>query len=698
MPEPSRLPSPTRGSRVSCLAVTVIAVAAAGGTAHAGIGLPPPPTTYVHFHGQVEAYPSSLTSSVGEPVGSGRKVTFVALTYAPRYTDGHGCDVCTVNGTDSQILRTNGSGQFTAYTHTDVYCYAPNTGRTYTRCEIDPDTKTQVCVPTACPASGGVQASAFAEGSESTVGSVHEKPQATAQSTYQMSAIRNAPHYVSTLDPDDRYWARKIGNGPHPIFLIEGFDPGDSHDSNFARWFLGNASLDAWAPAGEGDLLHYLVGEDFTIWLIESGENGGASIAGRSKTGSGAIDDSQGLAYDAMMLIHEIQLAYYPDSRNQKIVIGGYSMGGLVARAGLKKWCSGAWYGLSGGWLAPDCPGVSLWFAGDSPLTGATVPVSLQRYLWDPAVRSHLDAGVAAEVVPLLSSWATRELLRQSLTVGPQGLFPPTCYTGCAPDISIFALDGCSSRDLEFSDGCRMMDENEPAGIHKQFYDWIGSGPVASSNGALIPAVTFSMGEFPTDWGDLCTPQVAPVPDLVDECRDMDDPPSRDDDKSLFLKARIAGADDDNLYVNTAGGTHECDHGSRLSMLSLAKKPFDCNRAVGNVQGVDVTRYPTFVPSTSSLMYDNGHYAHWFKNYWTQAYDLDHVAATGPTLPEDTAGFLAAWIWEYLKGSRTTPMCDAVRTPLGRKAMSCRTSTICGDGICEAGEDLCIDCYSQVIQ
>jgi hypothetical protein len=525
-------------------------------------------------------------------------------------------------------------------------CHVSNAGKRYPTGRRDAEGE-PIMAP--CPPSvGNLWVGVGGANLESTFASFRDSDN-TPDSTVTLATIQKAPHEVGT-----KYWARRVGTGRYPIFIIEGFDPADSMTTEGQINYLEHSPL----PGGN-NVYDYLLAHDYTLWLISAGDRGGDSIAGRNTApGPGedpAIVDAKGLAYDAMRLIKRIRTRYHS---GEKIVIGGYSMGGLVALAGLRKWCAGAWSGLDPQ-LVANCPEVALWFAADSPLDGANVPVSLQRYLKDSAIAGELDPESAAAAGAMLGSWAAREMLIQQVGAG--------CNVNCDDAF------GCSSTEGDFDDGCPVIQPTASGGVRKKFKDWIGptSDLVMTASGVRVPGIALTVGRAKTAPGNTCA-SPGGNPGTVFE----------------YVKVAINIWGDHHLYSNTAGGLHDCDHGSRLSSLqSIAS-----SEGHGRVEAVNVYSYPTFVPSWSSLLWDTS-LPRW-KNYWYENIDNLHVplADNGALLPIGSAGFLVAWIWEYTHGNHTVPVCNnPVRTPIGRSdAVACRSG--CGDGTCTQGERVLDSC------
>jgi hypothetical protein len=550
-----------------------------------------------------------------------------------------------------------------------------------------------------CPGSSGrLYVKAWSVGPESPMVSTWYGSPNRVNSRVTMPDIVQAPHETGS-----KFWARRLGDGQYPIFLIEGFDPLDKVKSDDAKAFLQAAKLN-----NRSDLYSYLTTHDFVIWLIQLGLNGGDSIAGRTCDNPRACPDSpiveeHGLAYDAMRLIKQIRDKHHP---NRDIVVGGYSMGGTIAFAGLRKWCAGQWAAKG---LPANCPEVALWFAADAPLNGANIPVSLQYYLKDDKIVEKISADKAELARALLDSWAAQELLKQRVRVAPG-------YSGC--DTSCADTFGCSSKESDFTSHCSVDDADDPWSVHKKFMDWIGplTDHVVTQTGVRKPGVALSVGKAPCPDPNDCGPNSA-------------------NRKLEYLKIDVDTWGDHHLYTNSAGGKHEYAPGSLLSALAIINadpenpfpvhwealcglvdpslNPLPCLPVLedivgGGVQSVQVKLYPTFISSRSALLWGNS-LGKW-KNHWYEdqnnyhsppSCDEDAPCASGAqclngtcaerSMPVNSAGFLTAWIWEYLRGKKSIPVCDPVRTPIGRATMACRTP-VCGDNFCDVGEVCFHDC------
>lgn len=601
--------------------------------------------------GKAFAYPRAGSSpATYRDVPGANAVTLQWRHWTPRTMPPGVCNYCdwSIESAHPTVAATGSVGSFSYAIPAGepLSCYVSNAGKSYPTGRRDREGE-PIYAP--CPPSvGNLWVGVGGANLESTFAAYLDSDN-TPDASVTLATIQRTPH-----ETGNKYWARRVGNGRYPIFVIEGFDPADSMKTDDQIRYLRNSPL-----SGGNNVHEYLLAHDYTLWLISAGDRGGDSIAGRN-TPPGpnedpAIVDARGLAYDAMRLIKRIRTKYHPA---EKIVIGGYSMGGLVALAGLRKWCGGAWSGLDPQ-LAANCTEVALWFAADSPLDGANVPVALQRYLKDSAIASELDADAAAAANAMLGSWAARELMIQQVGGG--------CHVNCDD------MFGCSSTEGDFDDGCPLIQPTAANGVRKKFKDWVGpvTDLVMTASGVRVPGIALSVGRGKTAPGNTCA-SPGGNPGTVFE----------------FVKVAINIWGDHHLYTDSAGGQYDCDHGSLLSSLqSIAS-----TEGHGRVESVQVFRYPTFVPSWSALLWDSS-LTRW-KNYWYENVDNLHVplAENGALLPLGSAGFLVAWIWEYTHGAHSVPVCNnAVRSPIGRSdAVTCRSG--CGDAVCTQGERVTGSC------
>jgi hypothetical protein len=649
------------------------------------------------FTGRLYAHPR-LPGGAADTAVIDRQVTVKVRRYAT-YRDSIGCLKCqAANGYYYYYPRTNSSGSYTYTTSSsDVACSVPaHTGAETEFCEYDPEFKIHWCytASASCPASSlPVYAQAWASYPGETTQTLHTKS-GSRDTTITFPGIYKLPHEVY-----GKHWARRLGSGSRPVFIIEGFDPIDANDSDYALAFLRKAFLNGNAPSNQANLHDYLTANGFSIWLILSGEYGGTSIAGRASDGT--ITDSSGLAYDAMKLIKKVRERHHPGA---DIVVGGYSMGGLVAKAGLYHWCKGDWANSASTYdLSADCPEVALWFAADAPLQGATLPASLQFYLKDSAIRDKLDADQVAMATGLLDSKPAQEMLKQRVVLDSGA---GHCDTDCGD------AGGCTSTGSDFDEDCSIQTYFTPGSPHQALIEWAGGlpGDVRTSGGTIKPGIAFSVGRKWSSSGNLC------YQDCVDRfavgsilCGS--DPTEQNFE---YLDVAVSNWGDHHLITNSAGGYGECEHGSKLSsLMALEAESYDLWKEftafTGYAQSVSVYVLPTFISSKSALggslyynlsahHYETRNYNHSPINHLTMGTSEQHPDDQSFTVPVKATGFLTAWIWEYLRGTKDVPICNSVRQPYGYTGMyssgvQCRQAS-CGDGVCEGGEggESCTTC------
>jgi hypothetical protein len=424
--------------------------------------------------------------------------------------------------------------------------------------------------------------------------------------------IRGAPAQVSI---DGGYWARRIGCGEYPVFVVEGFDPGDSMKTGDASdpssWvgLLGASRL----PDNTG-LLDYFTNHNYSVYLLSSGLNSHQSIKA-SPDGNLA----KGMAYQSVFLAKTILDQAHA---GKPLVMGGYSAGGLTARAGLTKWCDGSYEGVSGGFLDAGCPSVSLWFSGDAPQKGATVPIALQRYVHDDDI---MDVVTGVNVVQqMLDAPAAQEMLQRSL--GTQ-----VCNTNCDD------MFGCESTDLHYMEECTVR-----TNVHDDFFAWVGGYPTRA--GGPVPAIAFSNGTAAKDASGI-----VPKPEF---CWDATAGQGK-----KFFETVVDCWGNHNMYVNTAGGWDECVPGSVVnSLLDFDGYDGDNNKCFGGWE-IDVHFAPTYIPTDSALDWDNRD-ARW-RDYW----HADENRWHGGAIPSGAGGFLVAWITEYSTGLQDAPVCPPDAPP-----------------------------------
>ncbi len=167
-----------------------------------------------------------------------------------------------------------------------------------------------------------------------------------------------------------------------PIFLIDGFDPGDTRDIPAIYSLL---NFDG------GNLADILRDEGFDLVTLNAPQytTGGKDIDGGSDY----------IQRNAMVLIELIDLINSQKVGNEELVIIGPSMGGLIAR-----------YGLT--YMEQNSMNheTRLYISFDSPHLGANIPVSLQ-YLLNYFAYGQDSAEAQVIVESLLNSPAAKEMM-----------------------------------------------------------------------------------------------------------------------------------------------------------------------------------------------------------------------------------------------------------------------------------------------
>lgn len=660
------------------------------------------PSNYKHaekpdIHGDLKPYePVRQCAGADCEVAPGRKVTITTGVSRPSTTrDSAGCKYCyrkwiTYQPSVPAVSDANGSVEVSIPADHGV-CTIPEESRLVRQ----PDGTYEDFY---CPAVNDyyLAVSAVTEGSDAytTVASFYtSKPTSnvtaqckdpiTGATTQPPCDLLQAPHGVS---PRGMYWARMF-TAPNltrqqlaetsPIFLIEGFDPRDEMKSDELARFVAGSQL----PGG-GNLLSYVTNpaNKLTLYVLNSGFSGGNSIVGP------ATDFKAGMAYEAMRLIKRISVERH---WSKPIVVGGYSMGGLVARAGLVHWCKGTWddFNLNPAErLDKNCESVSLFFSGDAPQDGAMIPMAMQRFMHDPDV---IDGAPRVDVFrQKIDSPAAREILRRVVSRGAYGA--PTCNTGCADEGAFGAP--CSSKSSSFTSGCTEGVADE----RLRLLSWLpATEDVARYKGARVPAISFSVG---------------PSPESTMRTTSTSDP---------FLTVDIDWFWNMTLYPNT----EDTLPGSRLDSLGDARtsEHATCNGiesreptnqgwfGLGECYEVQVPNaYPTFVPSSSALLWNvgtTGRQTQSWKAFWYNTTASNHA----DPLPTYATAFLLSWINEYTKGLSDRPLCAdpmisnayvGARSK-GGSVSACRGpeappptphQRICGDDICDQGEFCPEDC------
>ncbi|SDH03991.1 T9SS type A sorting domain-containing protein [Winogradskyella thalassocola] len=178
-----------------------------------------------------------------------------------------------------------------------------------------------------------------------------------------------------------------------PIFVVDGFDPGDARDITG----LYN-SLDFVGTAGNQNLADLVRDEGFDVIIL--------NFPTYTRTADDVIVDGGAdfMERNAMVLVELIEMINEDKAGNspEQNVILGPSMGGVIARYALN-------YMEANSFDADT----RLYISFDSPHHGANVPIGLQHQLNFLAYNETYDV---AEVVPLINSLLKSAAARQLLT------------------------------------------------------------------------------------------------------------------------------------------------------------------------------------------------------------------------------------------------------------------------------------------
>jgi hypothetical protein len=556
-----------------------------------------------------------------------------------------------------------------------------------------------------CDAMAGSTVSVFTAGDEATA-----QPVTVASSATTVTRdITRAPHMLS-IDGGS-LWVRKVGDGEYPFVFIEPFDLGNTvHTGDEVAGGMSilstlaaqpiNKAPTAFDGAGTIDrLLPWLLANNYTIYIIASGNAWGNSLMG---TG----DRSNGEAFQAMKLAFLMRKKYNPDRPMNFL---GFSLGGATTKAGLYNWCNGNFYAQIGPEydLRSGCPEVAAWGAADAPFgskllnrsnatqphlilwDGAHIPTSAQLLLSDPALASSPELSTYRQG---LGSGVAKELMVN--LKGPIG----TCNTG--------AVDSDGGDSPFFGNSSSCTTDNA---AHMAFTEWSGDVtlPYRPVSGTDVPAVAFSLGAAPSaptaagakqtikwvnddklytarrssissnttvrdwwgcDWttADRYTQRYWASTPYVDIAVDKN-----------LLGFIPWGTAHIRLYPN--GGTEdlfECDHGSRANMLSrlgaLANQ--GSTWALGSyyipgtysVAGA-TTWAPTFITTRSALLIPLGYtnplanWKDWMTNPETlDGFPLDQNHSMQP-FPRTQVGMVLAHFSEQQKGYRMQPVVSATK-------------------------------------
>lgn len=456
-------------------------------------------------------------------------------------------------------------------------------------------------------------------------------------------AIERAPWAVS---PDGSVWVRRVTGGKFAVFFIEGFDPDDTMktgpeasgvgpggvtaDSLISLMQLspvGNQAVDPVTsktgnerPLPGRDLLSYLAQHDYGLYIVTAGRESRRSIRGSSK---GALD---GQAYQSAAVIHRTMALHrgqfggsvgpngQPFANPANFVVGGYSMGGLVAKYALKTWCADEFLPVPANELWGDrCSNLTFWFTGDSPLRGAQVPLALQRLI--AANDGTISAGTGATKAKL-SHPSAREMLTYSY------------WPDANPDTNCKGT-GCDSSDFYFT-----MGDDPTSDVHDVLMSEV-VGPIVRS-GSVVPSFEFAVGTHPLG---------ATLPGCVSGGKDAvinstffyGPPPAISGSIVLRVDNGYGGLPLTTWGPASTGRAGECVPGSTWN------PPIETGSwAAGKW---------AFIPTASALEWEPAasnppSYA----DYWFSQVVRDHSRQ----MPPEPTSILTAWLDESLKGFRSS--------------------------------------------
>jgi hypothetical protein len=519
--------------------------------------------------------------------------------------------------------------------------------------------------------------------------------------------MENVPDMIS---PTGQMWARRISAAPslitpYPLVYVEGNDPEDkiktgpnvpgaNPEANYIGVLYGTTF-------GDTNMYEYMMYNGYTLWLAMSGFSAKDSM--RGTPGNNYTD---GLTYQAMRLVKDISdlTEDIHGSKFRGTIVGGFSGGGVSARAGLLRWCKGDWnsYGLP-----TNCPEIAGWYGGDAPLEGAVIPLSIQRLacdvswedhdstvLFDMAksrmgetVESAIDFFLDYRATYLEIPFATEQLYLSVENCG-------TCWTGCF-DLCCNSSGFCASGDPYWA-GCDATSEH-----HDTFLYWTngcdqyGNNCYTSPrrdgiNGPKLPVIVWSRGA---------------APDNITHTHNIP-----------MVKAVIPGGAID-IYANSAagewvngefvdlsltqGGIYEGSPGSKFPLAwdqqYITESRTECViRLLGScIWHLTFTFYtyeaPTYIPTHSALATSTIGYSG-LTDYSYAGSNMNHMGVFKP----EVAAMFFAFVHEQQKGNKSAnPIClGSYRdTAMGDgSTTSCRvcTAEIMGNNKDDDGDE-CVD-------
>lgn len=257
-----------------------------------------------------------------------------------------------------------------------------------------------------------------------------------------------------------------------PIFVVDGFDPGDTRDITG----LYN-SLDFSGGSGNENLADLVRAEGFDIVIL----NFPTYVrADDGETIDGGADFMERNAMILVELINIINTDKAGNSPEQNVLIGP-SMGGIISRYALNY--------MEANTLDAD---TRLYISFDSPHHGANVPIGLQHQLNFLAFN---DTDGVAEVQPLinglLKSSAARQLLTDHMEAHLSGAdlvtFDPTLKLPAPhPFRTIFESNINALTPSGFPENTRNISIVNGSGVNSPYFAVGNSGPTVTNNYSVI--------------------------------------------------------------------------------------------------------------------------------------------------------------------------------------------------------------------
>jgi len=257
-----------------------------------------------------------------------------------------------------------------------------------------------------------------------------------------------------------------------PIFVVDGFDPGDTRDITG----LYN-SLDFTGGSGNQNLADLVRAEGFDVVILNF------PTYVRTADGATINGGADFMERNAMILVELINIINTNKSGNspEQNVIIGPSMGGIISRYALNY--------MEANTLDAD---TRLYISFDSPHHGANVPIGLQHQLNFLAFN---NTNGVAEVQPLINgllrSPAARQLLTDHLEAHLSGAdlvtFDPALKLPLAhPFRAIFETNINSLTSSGFPENARNVSIINGSGINNPYFAMGNSGPTVTNDYSVI--------------------------------------------------------------------------------------------------------------------------------------------------------------------------------------------------------------------